>query len=554
LRKYYFFWGFHGGLFMTHQKTMDSDLLNMVLDTIDKLEKEKLSVDTKLEMDRLGTFPTELIRFMLGSDIALHLIFIPEEYGGLGAGATEIAIVSERMAKMDLAVATSFLAICLGMDPIRVGSTPEQKEKYIGKIAEEGLVVAYGVTEPEAGSNVQSLKTKAVRVLDENGQVKGYRINGQKQFITNGGVAELYTILADAPDGPSFFIVPGGAEGLIPGKHEDKHGIRASDTCPLSLEDLYVPIEDLVGGVEGQGLKQANKVFGYTRLMVATFGLGGGVAALEKTIKYAKERVQFGTTLIEKQGYTHQLLVPNAVRLEAARAHIEEVARRLDTDEEDLQVEGSIAKYFSTEAGDAMANDAIQAFGGYGYIREYEVEKIKRDVKILTIYEGTSEIQRSIISMFRLRSTVRSKGGFYNEIADGLAELPSETGGPILADAVRLMNEVIQSARKEKLSKSQYVMFQLADMMTWAEVATALCRKAAAVESGKSRTPAFMKAAARLFAREAIGKIRSNGLLISQGCEKNLKDVALQLNALNTERILAGSLADMDIIAKELAA
>ncbi|MCF8131107.1 MAG: acyl-CoA dehydrogenase family protein [Deltaproteobacteria bacterium] len=539
---------------MTHQKTMDPDLLNMVLDTIDKLEKEKLSVDTKLEMDRLGTFPTELIRFMLGSDIALHLIFIPEEYGGLGAGATEIAIVSERMAKMDLAVATSFLAICLGMDPIRVGSTPEQKEKYIGKIAEEGLVVAYGVTEPEAGSNVQSLKTKAVRVLDEDGQVKGYRINGQKQFITNGGVAELYTILADAPDGPSFFIVSGGAEGLIPGKHEDKHGIRASDTCPLSLEDLYVPIEDLVGGVEGQGLKQANKVFGYTRLMVATFGLGGGVAALEKTIKYAKERVQFGTTLIEKQGYTHQLLVPNAVRLEAARAHIEEVARRLDTDEEDLQVEGSIAKYFSTEAGDAMANDAIQAFGGYGYIREYEVEKIKRDVKILTIYEGTSEIQRSIISMFRLRSTVRSKGGFYNEIADGLAELPPETGGPILADAVRLMNAVIQSARKEKLSKSQYVMFQLADMMTWAEVATALCRKAAAVESGKSRTPAFMKAAARLFAREAIGKIRSNGLLISQGCEKNLKDVALQLNALNTERILAGSLADMDIIAKELAA
>ena len=116
--------------------------------------------------------------------------------------------------------------------------------------------------------------------------------------------------------------------------------------------------------------------------------------------------------------------MPHAVQLEAARAHIEEVARRLDTDEEDLQVEGSIAKYFATEAGDAMANDAIQAFGGYGYIREYEVEKIKRDVKILTIYEGTSEIQRNIISMFRLRSTVRSKGGFYNEIADHLAKLP----------------------------------------------------------------------------------------------------------------------------------
>ncbi len=539
---------------MTQEGTMDPELLKMVLDTIDKLEKEKLPVEIKLEMDRLGTFPTELIRFMLGSDIALHLIFIPEAYGGLGAGATEIAIVSERMAKMDLAIATSFLAICLGMDPIRVGATPEQKEKYIGKIAEEGLVVAYGVTEPEAGSNVQSLKTRAERVLDENGQIKGYRINGQKQFITNGGVAQLYTILADTPDGPSFFIVAGGAEGLIPGKHEDKHGIRASDTCPITLEDLYVPVEDLVGGVEGQGLKQANKVFGYTRLMVATFGLGGGMAALERTVKYAKERVQFGTPLAEKQGYTHQLLVPHAVQLEAARAHIEEVARRLDTDEEDLQVEGSIAKYFATEAGDAMANDAIQAFGGYGYIREYEVEKIKRDVKILTIYEGTSEIQRNIISMFRLRSTVRSKGGFYNEIADHLARLPSETGGPMLADGVRVMNEVIQGARKGKLTKSQYVMFQLADMMTMAEVGSALCRKAAAYEGGQTRTPAYMKAAARLFAREAINTIRANGLLVSQGGEKTLDEVAEKLNALSTKQILAGSLADMNLVAKELVA
>ena len=370
---------------MTQAMKMDPETLSMVLDTIDKLEREKLSLDTKLEMDRAGDFPSELIRFMLGPDIALHLIFIPEAYGGLGAGASEIALVSERMAKMDLAIATSFLAICLGMDPIRVGGTDAQKAKYVTKIAEKGLIVAYGVTEPEAGSNVQSLKTRAERVLDDEGQVKGYRLNGQKQFITNGGVAQLYTILADTPEGPSFFIVEAGAEGLIPGKHEDKHGIRASDTCALALEDLYVPAENLIGGVEGQGLKQANRVFGYTRLMVATFGLGGGMASLERSVKYAKERVQFGTPLAAKQGYTHRLLVPHAVQLEAARAYIEEVARRLDTDEEDLQVEGSIAKYFATEAGDAMANDGIQAFGGYGYMREYEVEKIKRDVKILPI-------------------------------------------------------------------------------------------------------------------------------------------------------------------------
>jgi alkylation response protein AidB-like acyl-CoA dehydrogenase len=378
---------------MERQKKMDPEVFSMVLDTIGKLERDKLPLEKKLEMDRAGEFPSELIRFMLGPEMALHLIFIPEEYGGLGAGASEIAVVSERMAKMDLAVATSFLAICLGMDPIRVGATPEQKEKYIRKIAEEGLVVAYGVTEPNAGSNVQALRTKAERVLDEAGHIKGYKLNGQKQFITNGGVADIYTILADTPEGPSFFIVEAGAKGLMPGKHEDKHGIRASDTCPLTLEDLFVPAQNLVGGVEGQGLKQANQVFGYTRLMVATFGLGGGVAALERAIRYSKERVQFGTPLAEKQGYTHRLLVPHAVRLEAARAYIEKTGERLDTGEEDLQVEGSIAKYFATEAGDAAANDAIQAFGGYGYMREYEVEKIKRDVKILTIYEGTSEIQ-----------------------------------------------------------------------------------------------------------------------------------------------------------------
>jgi alkylation response protein AidB-like acyl-CoA dehydrogenase len=537
---------------MTQQNKMDPEMLSMVLDTIDKLEKERLSLETKLEMDQKGEFPTELIRFMLGPEIALHLIFIPEEYGGLGAGASEIAIISERMAKMDLAIATSFLAICLGMDPIRVGATPEQKKKYITKIAEEGLVVAYGVTEPEAGSNVQALKAKAERVLDDAGQIMGYKLNGQKQFITNGGVADLYTILADTPDGPSFFIVEAGAEGLIPGKHEDKHGIRASDTCPLTFEELFVSAENLIGGVEGKGLKEANKVFGYTRLMVATFGLGGGMASLERVIKYSKERVQFGTTLSKKQGYTHKLLVPHAVELEAARAYIEEVARRLDTGEEDLQVEGSISKYFTTEAGDSMADDGIQAFGGYGYIREYEVEKIKRDVKILPIYEGTSEIQRNIISMFRLRETVRSKGGFYTEMAVALDKLPDECAGPLLARTFRVMNEVILSARKHKLTKSQYVMFLLADMMTWCEVGGALCHKAAVYKGGGSRSPEFMEAAARLFVREAVEKVYLNGFKIIYGCDQNIDEIGEKLNALDMALVMKGKLGDMDLISSEL--
>lgn len=536
---------------MSGKSKMDPEMLSMVLDTLSKLEKEKITLETKLEIDHKGDFPMELIRFMLGPEVALHLIFIPEEYGGFGAGSTEIAIVSERMAKMDLGIATSFLAICLGMDPIRVGATDEQKEKYITRIAEEGLIVAYGVTEPEAGSNVQALKTRAERVLDENGKIKGYKINGQKQFITNGGVADLYTILADTPDGPSFFVVEAGAKGLIPGKHEDKHGIRGSDTCPLTLEDLYVPVEDLLGGVEGQGLKQSNEVFGYTRLMVATFGLGGGMAALEKAIAYSKERVQFGTTLAEKQGYTHRLLVPNAVRLEAARAYIEHVANRLDSDETDLQVEGSIAKYFATEAGDAMANDGIQALGGYGYIREYEVEKIKRDIKITAIYEGTSEIQRRLIAMFRLQKTVRSKGGYYSEMADDLDKLSADCGTQQLAAAIRALNEIVLSARKRKLTKSQYVMFLIADMMTWCEVGDSLCRKAASGE-GKEGSPEFMKATARVFAREAVEKVYLNGMKIAQGCGQAVDEVMDSLNALDLGRTMKGNLRDMDTVSSEL--
>lgn len=536
---------------MTQQKKMDPEVLSMVLDTLAKLERERLTPAVKLEMDRKGEFPMELIRFMLGPEIALHLIFVPEEYGGLGAGAADIAVVSEKMAKIDLAVATSFLAICLGMDPIMVGATAEQKADYIRRISEEGLIVAYGVTEPDAGSNVQALKTKAERVLDEAGHIRGYKLNGQKQFITNGGVADLFTILADAPDGPSFFIVEAGAEGLRPGKHEDKHGIRASDTCPLSLEDLYVPAENLVGGLEGQGLKQANQVFGYTRLMVATFGLGAGVAALEKAIAYSKVRVQFGSPLCEKQGYTHRLLVPNAVRLEAARAYIEKVARRLDSGEEDLQVEGSIAKYFATEAGDATANDAIQALGGYGYTREYEVERIKRDVKITTIFEGTSEIQRNIIAMFRMRETVRSKGGYYRAAADALDMLPGSSGAPLLSTAIRALNDLILKSRALRLTRLQHVMFLLADMMTWAEVGEAFCEKSSQCEEGE-RSKDFMEAAARLFAREVVEKVYLDGLKIACGCGEIMEDMAAKLDSLRFREAMAGYLRDMDTVAAEL--
>jgi alkylation response protein AidB-like acyl-CoA dehydrogenase len=531
---------------------MDLEMFSMVLETLRKIERDRLSLETRLEMDKEGDFPEDLIRFMLGPDIGLHLIFIPEEYGGLGASAMQIARISEEMAKIDMGIATSFLAICLGMDPIRVGGTEEQREKYIRRIADEGLIVGYGITEPEAGSNVQAIKTKAERVFDEKGNIRGYKINGQKQFITNGGVADLFTILVDTPEGPSFFIVEKGVKGIIPGKHEDKHGIRASNTAGLTLEDVYVPAEDLVGGVEGIGLKQANRVFGYTRLMVATFGLAAGMACLEKVIAYAKERVQFGSLLIEKQGYTHKLTVPHAVRLEAARACIEEVAGRIDAGEEDLQVEGSIAKYFATEMGDAAANDGIQALGGYGYMREYEVEKIKRDVKITTIFEGTSEIQQSIIAIFRLRETLHTKGGYYGSMSEELTNLPDESGGPMVARAVHLLNELLLIARKLKVTKSQYLMFLLADMITWVEVAKATCLKASSSSWEKAVSEDFILAAARLFARETVEKVYLNTLKILNTGEQIPEHISERLNSLTLTEVYEGALDDMDVVARQL--
>jgi alkylation response protein AidB-like acyl-CoA dehydrogenase len=299
--------------------------------------------------------------------------------------------------------------------------------------------------------------------------------------------------------------------------------------------------------VEGEGLRQANQVFGYTRLMVAALGIGGGTAALERAVDYSKVRVQFGSPLCEKQGYTHRLLVPHAVRLEAARAYVEEVARRLEETDKDLQVEGSVAKYFATEAADRAANDAIQAFGGYGYMREYEVEKIKRDVKILTIYEGTSEIQRNIISVFRMRETVRTKAGFYGAMAEEAARLGDELMGDPLSNAVHALNLAITEMRRQKLSTLQYAMFLLADMAAWLEVALELAKKARYRRHPK-RSVEFMKAASRVQTLEAMEALLMNTM--KMGIES--QELSMILESIGVPRLYKGLVSDMDLIAREL--
>jgi alkylation response protein AidB-like acyl-CoA dehydrogenase len=499
---------------------LDLESRQMVLDTVAQLKKRLLTKEQILEFDRKEIFPEDVIREMLGPEIGLQLLMIPEAYGGLGGGARDSCAVTREMAKVCLGITTAFFAIQLGADPIMVGATEEQKKKWLGKIAAGEALVAYAVTEPDAGSNVAALKTKAEPVTDGSGRITGYRINGNKQFISTGGYADFITVLADAPEGPTFFIMEKDTAGFQRGKGEEKHGIRASNTSPLTFTDAFVPVENVVGGVPGQGLKQANEVFGYTRLMVAAMGLGAGEAALEIAVPYAKQRIQFKTPLSEKQGYTHKLIVPNVVRLAAAEAYIDEVAERLDAGEKDLEVEGSIAKWFATEAGNRAAEDCIQALGGYGYIIEYGVEKIKRDVRITTIYEGTSEIQQNIISTFRWKKSRKTKGEFYRAMAaemDQLEKARPRCGGRFYALAARALNHLIGVADSRRLTRQQIVMFDLAELMAHVEIGVAVARRADALAAAGDPQAERAALVARIFARETSELLERNSLRILTG-------------------------------------
>ncbi len=531
-----------------HVRGLDAESRQMVIDTVRQLRSRLLTKEKILELDKKEIFPEQIIREMLGPEIGLQLLFIPEEYGGMGGGARDCCAVTREMARICLGIGTAFFAIQLGADPILVGATDEQKAKWLGAIAEGGALVAYAVTEPGAGSNLAALKTKADPVKDDSGEIIGYKLNGSKQFISNGGYADIITVLAKAPEGPTFFVVEKGMPGLTQHKGEEKHGIRASNTSPLTFDDVFVPKENLLGLVPGKGLKQANQVFGYTRLMVASMALGAGEAALDIVIPYAKERIQFGSPLSEKQGYTHKLVVPHAVRLAAAAAYIEQIALQLDSCDEDLQVEGSIGKLFATEAANRCADDAMQALGGYGYITEFEVEKIKRDIKITCIYEGTSEIQQNIISTFRWKKTRKTKGRFYLDLADQMEALQDGVGGGVLALAARALNHTINLAHENRWTRQQAVMFNLADMMTQVEVGASLARKAAE-EGGED-----IKARSRLFAGEAAAMVATKGLDILLAMVEP-EQVDAWRKTVNYDGLLDGRrnwIADMDLVADKL--
>ncbi|HVO81819.1 MAG TPA: acyl-CoA dehydrogenase family protein [Terriglobales bacterium] len=540
--------------------------LKLSLKSLRDFAKKKLPDETLIELDEKDECPLEIVRHMCDPDkLGIQLLFIPEEFGGMGGGAFDVYCICEEMANIDLGIATAVLATFLGSDPITVGATPEQKKLWLSRIADEGILFAYGATEPEAGSDLGALKTTADRVM-QDGKIVGYKINGNKQWISNGGVADAYSVLANTPAGPSWFVVEKGAKGFTHDEPEDKHGIRLSNTAALAFNDVYVDADRLIGGVEGQGLTQAQAVFGYTRLMVAAFGLGAGWAALDRAIPYSTKRIQAGAPLSEKQGYTHKLIVPHVTHLEAARAYIEETAERIDAGEGSLNTEGAIAKYMASEAGNAAAEASIQALGGYGYTHEYMVEKISRDVRITTIYEGTSEIMEMTISRDRWQFHLKTRGQHYHDEArkfEALHAQHPEVGANLAALSLHALAEVMEKARIGRLTRYQHILLRLGELISFAECAGSLCHRAARMADGKAHEKTnrrfdatALATIARVFAREAALKVAEDGLRLVAGSggvtESEMTAFETSLGMPAIHRLQAGLIADMDYIADVL--
>ena len=326
--------------------------------------------------------------------VGLLYLNIPEEYGGAGLEHLTEILVAEEMAAGCLGITTTIIGVGLGVLPILIAGTPEQKETFLPPLCAQPALAAFCLTEPGAGSDVASMATTAVRDGDD------YVIDGTKHFITNGGVARLYTAFAvtdraRGAKGISAFIVPGDAPGLSQGKVEKKLGIRASHTAEVVFDGVRVPAANRLGE-EGQGFSVAMKTLDSSRPVVAAGGVGVARAALEAAVKYARERVQFGRPIAELQAIQF-MLADMAMAVETARLVTRKAAWQLDRGEA-VSMTGAMAKCLGGDAAMKVATEAVQVFGGYGYMREYPVEKYLRDAKIVQIYEGTNQIQRLVIA------------------------------------------------------------------------------------------------------------------------------------------------------------
>ncbi len=372
--------------FLTEEQQMIKELAAKIAD-------EKIA-PIAIEYDEEGKFPHDIVKILAESDLCG--VYIPEEYGGLGGGILEMSIVVEELSRACGGISLSFAGTGLGTFPIILFGSDEQKAKYLPDIASGKKLAAFGLTEANAGSDAAGIQTTAVLDGDE------YVLNGTKQWITNGGEADVYTVIActnrdKGARGFSAFIVEKGTPGFSFGKKENKMGIRASATRELVFDDCRIPKENLLVR-EGMGFLVAMRTLDRSRPGVAAQALGIAQGAFDYALKYSRERVQFGEAISSFQAIQH-MLADMAIQIEAARCLIYQTCRHIDSGAKNISKESAMAKVFASDMAMKVTTDAVQILGGYGYMKEYPVEKMMRDAKITQIYEGTNQIQRNVIAL-----------------------------------------------------------------------------------------------------------------------------------------------------------
>ena len=364
----------------------------MIRDLARQIAREKIQ-PVAAKYDAEGIFPWDIVKVMSDSD--LFGVYIEEKYGGTGGGCMELVLATEELSRACGGISLALAATALGTYPIILFGTEEQKQKYLPDLAKGKRLAAFALTEAGAGSDAAAVATTAQKKGDH------YILNGTKQWITNGGEAEVYTVVASVDRskgarGAACFIVEKGTPGFEFGKKEDKMGIRASCTRELVFTDCKIPRENLLGK-EGGGFIVAMKTFDQSRPGVASQALGIAQGALDLTVAYIKERKQFGKPISSFQGVQF-MLADMATEIEAARALIYATARMVDSGAKKISKDSAIAKLFASDMAMKVTTDCVQLFGGYGYMRDYPIEKYMRDAKITQIYEGTNQIQRAVIA------------------------------------------------------------------------------------------------------------------------------------------------------------
>ncbi len=378
-----------------------TDQQMMVRDLTRQIAKEKIE-PVRAKYDETEEFAWEIMKVLAESDI--FGIYIPEEYGGLGGGVMELVIATEELSRVCGAITLGFAGTALGTYPILLFGNEEQKKRFLPDIASGKRLAAFCITEAEAGSDAGSIKTSAKRDGDY------YVLNGTKQWITNAGEAEVYTVFAvtdkaKGARGASAFVVEKGTKGMEFGKKEKKLGIRASATREVIFTDCKVPKENLLSK-EGMGFIIAMKTFDNSRPGIAAQAVGIAQGALDLAVDYAKNRRQFGQPISSFQGIQF-MLADMATQIEAARALLYSTARMVDSGAKGIAKESAMIKVFASDVAMKVTVDALQIFGGYGYMRDYPIEKYMRDAKITQIYEGTNQIQRSIIASHLIKERLK---------------------------------------------------------------------------------------------------------------------------------------------------